>query len=121
MADAEITGGVSAVNASLLVSYDSRLFEMGLGLGGQTVNDTELLLPPGSGLAVAQLVRFGALDGLSLTARTSVVLFHSQFEFGGMVAKLQIPVGRGYWLYFGGGGGVVGVRVSDAVSVALVR
>lgn len=112
---------VKAVNAALLASYDSQYFEMGLGVGGQTVNDTEFFLSPGSGLAVAQFIRLGALDGLNITARTSVVLFHSQFDFGGMVGNMQIPVGRGYWLMLGGGGGTVGYGYGEFGLRALLQ
>ena len=100
--------GTSAASGAVIASYDSRFFEMGLGFGAQTVNDTNFQVAPGSGLAVVQLIRLGAEDGLDLYVRTSVVLFHSQFEFGGMVASLQIPVTRGYWLQLAGGGGEVG-------------
>ncbi len=108
LADAQESRGVSAVNAALMVSYDSLYFEMGAGLGAQTVNNVSFVIEPGSGLAVAQLVRLGPLDGLNLMARTSIVLFHSEFNFGGMVVTSQIPVTRGYWLLLGGGGGDVG-------------
>ena len=100
--------GTSAASAAVIASYDSRFFEMGLGFGAQTVNDTNFGVMAGSGLSVVQLIRLGAEDGLDLNVRTSVVLFHSQFEFGGMVASLQIPVSRGYWLLLAGGGGEVG-------------
>jgi len=101
-------GDVAAANAALTASYDSHYFEIGLGLGVQTVNEAGFLLSPGSGLSVVQQIRLGARDGLNLSARTSVVLFHSQFQFGGMVASGQIPVTRGYWLLINGGGGNVG-------------
>jgi hypothetical protein len=104
----ESNQGSGAQNAAVIASYDSRFFEMGLGFGAQSVNDTSFFVKPGSGLSVVQLIRLGAEDGLNLFARTSVVLFHSQFEFGGMVASLQIPVSRGYWLLLAGGGGEVG-------------
>lgn len=104
----ETRGSVAAANAAAIVSYDSQYVEMGLGLGFQTVNDTELFLEPGSGLTAVQLIRLGTRDGLSLTARTNVALFHSQFQFGGMVASGQIPLTRGYWFLLNGGGGSVG-------------
>ena len=99
--------GVTAANAALMISYDSQYFEMGLGLGAQTVNSMNFV-PPGSGLTVEQVLRLGPQDGLNVTARTSIVLFYSQFDFGGMVATAQFPVTRGYWLQLGGGGGNVG-------------
>jgi hypothetical protein len=76
---------------------------------------------PGSGLSVAQLIRLGAQDGLNISARTSIVLFHSQFDFGGMVGSMQIPVGRGYWLLLGGGGGNVGYGYGEFGLRALLR
>jgi hypothetical protein len=108
LADVQGRASLTAVNATFIASYDSSFFEMGLGFGAQTVNETDFFVDPGSGLNVAQLVRFGTQDGLNLSARTSVVLFRREFEFGGMVANLQIPVSRNYWLLFGGGGGNVG-------------
>jgi hypothetical protein len=101
-------GSVTTVNAGLIASYDSHYFEMGLGVGAQTVNEAGFLLEPGSGLTVVQAIRLGARDGLNLTARTAVALFHSEFQFGGMVASGQIPVTPGYWLLLNGGGGNVG-------------
>jgi hypothetical protein len=107
-ADVQDKSSVAAANAGLIASYDSQYFEMGLGLGAQSVNETSNFLQPGSGLAALQLIRLGAQDGLNISARTSVALFHSEFQFGGMVASGQIPVTRGYWLLLNGGGGNVG-------------
>lgn len=108
IADVQGKRSVKAASGAAIASYDSQYFEMGLGFGGQTVNEAGFLLDPGSGYAVLQTVRLGALDGLSISARTNVVLFHSQFQFGGMVASGQIPVTRGYWLLLDGGGGNIG-------------
>jgi hypothetical protein len=107
-ADVQDKSSVTAANAALIASYDSQYFEMGLGFGGQTVNESGFFLDPGSGIAAEQLIRLGAQDGLNISARTSIVLFHREFEFGGMVASGQIPVTRGYWLLLNGGGGNVG-------------
>jgi hypothetical protein len=108
IADVQGRASLTAASGAFVASYDSSFFEMGLGFGAQTVNETEFFVDPGSGWNVAQLVRFGAQDGVNLSARASVVLFRQEFEFGGMVANLQIPVSRNYWLLFGGGGGNVG-------------
>jgi len=101
-------GSVAAVNAAAIGSYDAQYFELGFGLGVQTMNETTFGVPPGSGLAAVQLIRLGSRDGLNFAARTSIALFHSQFQFGGMVASAQIPLTRGYWLMLDGGGGNVG-------------
>lgn len=108
LAAVENEGDVATINAAAIASYDSHYFEMGLGFGFQTVNETSFLTSPGSGLTAVQLIRLGARDGLSLTARTNIALFHSEFQFGGMVASGQIPLTRGYWLLLNGGGGNVG-------------
>ncbi len=108
IADVENQDSVGAANAAAFASYDSQYLEMGIGFGFQTVNDPQFPLDPGSGLTLAQIIRLGAEDGLNLSARTSIVLFHQEFDFGGMVAQTQIPVTRGYWLLLGGGGGPVG-------------
>ncbi len=113
LADVEDGNSATAANGALMVSYDSLYFEMGAGLGAQTVNDVSFVVEPGSGLTFAQLVRLGTRDGLNLSARTSMVLFHSEFGFGGMVASSQIPISRGYWLLFAGGGGEVGYAYGE--------
>jgi hypothetical protein len=94
-------------------AYDSRLFEIGLGLGGQTVNDIDFDLEPGTGATVVQRARLGARDGLHLEIFTYLVLFHSEFEFSGMRATGQIPVGRGGWLIVSGGGGSMGLGFGE--------
>jgi len=108
LGDAENQVSIGTANAAVFASFDSQYLEMGLGFGAQTVNMTDFGLDPGSGLTVAQIIRLGAEDGLNLSARTSIALFHKEFDFGGMVATAQIPVSRGYWLLLGGGGGNVG-------------
>jgi hypothetical protein len=108
VADVQDKKALTAFTAAVMASYDSQYIEMGVGFGGQTVNDPEFLLEPGTGWAALQLVRFGAPDGLNLSVRTNIVLFHSEFQFGGMVVSGQIPVTRGYWLMLNGGGGNVG-------------
>lgn len=100
---------IGVASGMLMASFDSDYFEAGLGLGAQTVNGSDLFLDPGSGLAMSQLLRIGAHDGLSLMLRSNVVLFHSELAFGGMVGVLRIPIARGgYWLTLGGGGGNIG-------------
>jgi hypothetical protein len=108
IADVQDKKAITAFTAAVMASYDSQYFEMGVGFGGQTVNDPDFFLDPGTGWAALQLVRFGAPDGLNISARTNIVLFHSEFQFGGMIASGQIPVTRGYWLLLNGGGGSVG-------------
>lgn len=95
--------------AVLTASYDARLFEVGLGVGGQTVNDAALNLEPGTGLTALQRVRLGARDGLHLEGLFYVALFHSEFEFSSVRVHGQIPLSRGSWLLASGGGGSLGI------------
>ena len=106
-------GGVSAWALFGTVSYDARLFEIGLGLGGQSVNEPEFGLELGSGITIVQRVRLGARDGLHLEAFTHVALFHSELEFSSARVTGQIPVGRGTWLRMSGGGGSLGLGYGE--------
>jgi hypothetical protein len=99
---------ITPVSAFLKVSYDLPLFEVGFGLGAETVFDTQVNVQPGSGTLFVQQARIGAADGLHLDALSHVVLFHSEFAFSGFVGRLQIPVGETSWLLFRGGGGSAG-------------
>ena len=103
--------GGAAVPVAGVVSaaYDSQLFEVGLGLGGQTVNWPDLSIDPGSGTTVAQRLRLGARDGAHLEAISYVSLFHSEFRFSTLRVSAQIPVGGRAWLLASGGGGNLGL------------
>ena len=115
-------GGAGAFAAHGLVSYDSRVFQLGLGLGlaraGELPNDAPYQLrvdekapATGVGVSAAQLVRLGARDGLSLTAMTNFMVQDGAFRFGGLNAQLQLPVSMllsDSWLIMRGGGGLPG-------------
>jgi hypothetical protein len=94
--------------ALLSAAYDAHLFEVGLGLGAQSVNDPSFGLDHGSGTAVAQLLRLGARDGLHLDVQSLVTLFHSNFRFSSLRVRAQLPLGARTWLQAAGGGGTLG-------------
>jgi hypothetical protein len=102
-------GVTTPAAAVLAASYDSRLFEVGLGIGGQTVHDTAFDLQPGTGLTALQRVRLGARDGLHLEGLFYMALFHSEFEFSSVRVQGQIPMSSGTWLLATGGGGTLGI------------
>jgi hypothetical protein len=102
-------GATTPAAAVLAASYDARLFEVGLGIGGQTVNDTAFDLEPGTGLTAFQRVRLGASDGLHLEGLFYMALFHSEFEFSSVRVQGQIPMSGGTWLVATGGGGSLGI------------
>jgi hypothetical protein len=106
-------GAIAALGAFIAGSYDTRLFEVGLGLGGQTVNEPEFGLNPGSGLLISQLLRLGARDGAHLDFLSYVTLFHSNFDFSGLRVTAQIPLGARTWLRLAGGAGSLGVAFGE--------
>jgi hypothetical protein len=102
-----------------LVSYDTRSFEIGLGFGGQTINDSDYV--PGSGVTVAQTLRFGSLDGLNLSIRNDISLFHGEFEYSAFNGQAQVPVSDHGWLVLQGGGGNVGYGFFEVGGKVLVH
>jgi hypothetical protein len=53
-------------------------------------------------------LRFGSIDGLNLSLRNDISLFHSQFDYSAFNGQAQIPVGERGWVVAQGGGGTVG-------------
>jgi hypothetical protein len=106
-------GATVPVAGILTGSYDARFFEIGLGVGGQTVNSPEFSLNPGSGTTLALRVRLGARDGANVEAFTYVVLFHSEFSFSFVRVQAQIPLGNRAWLLAAGGGGSLGLGFGE--------
>jgi hypothetical protein len=98
-------GGLSATTFTgyVMPSYDTRLFEAGVGLGVQTVNTS--YFEPGTGTLLPLFVRLGASDGLSLSGRADFTLFHQSLAANGARVELLFPVERGAWLLLNGAGG----------------
>lgn len=105
-------GAIAPFAAVITGSYDAPLFEIGLGLGGQSVNSPDFGVEPGNGLSLVQRLRLGARDGLNLEAMSYVALFYSEFEFSSLRATLQIPIGKS-WLLLSGGGGTLGAGLGE--------
>lgn len=102
-------GATTPAAAAVAIGYDATLIEVGLGVGGQTVNEPDFDLEPGTGITLLQRVRIGARDGLHLEAFSYVALFHSEFEFSSLRVQGQIPMSRGTWLLVAGSGGSLGL------------
>ena len=120
-ADGEGTEAVVPVSGTVNVAYDRDIFSIGMGFGGQTVKSTDFQVESGSGILIAQYLRLGARDGLYLSLRSDIVLFHSLFEFAGLVGAAQLPVGSGTWLVAEGGGGDAGFGYGELGVRALFR
>jgi hypothetical protein len=91
-----VSAGVSA-----LASYDSRFFEIGLGVGWSRIASTV----SSSGFALSQMVRLGARDGLNLTASNGFVLDNDKFNYAGTTGSIHIPLVATLGLLLQGGGG----------------
>lgn len=111
---------VLAASAALLAGFDSKFFEIGGGLGAQTINGPADNLEPGSGLILQQYFRAGASDGSNFEARGTVALFHSEFEFRGITIEAQFALPRGVWITLGGSGGDVGAARAELGVKALL-
>ena len=107
------SGATLPFAAVLSAAYDARLFEAGLGIGAQSVNDPGFGLDRGSGTTIAQYLRIGAVDGLQLELETYVVLFHSRFEFSTLRVRAQVPLGTRTWLHAAGGGGNLSIATGE--------
>jgi hypothetical protein len=104
---------IGAVAAVVTASFDARLFEAGLGIGGQSINDPSFDLRAGSGTTLAQRLRIGSVDGGMLEVFTYIVLFHSEFQFSDLHAHGQLPVGDRSWLVLNAGGGSLGMGYGE--------
>ena len=94
------------VTGVALVSVDTQLFEVGLGVGGGAVpgrfsygtsSPTQALPAPvvsdRSTIVLPSLIRIGARDGLSAVVRTNVIVRNELFAFGSVDVLGQRPVG----------------------------
>ncbi len=116
-------GNVLSAAGNVIASYDTRLFEIGLGAGWSAVNanldsgkQTSMAEVAGdlsidrvsSGLSLAQVARLGAQDGISLLVRNTFILYKKEFRWGDMTAAASVPVSEHSWLVGRGGGGTAG-------------
>lgn len=119
-------GNILALAGNLIATYDSALFEVGLGLGWSAVNgdlgwSSEDASGAGSfefervkdGFSIAQLARLGAIDGLNVTVLNSFLLYEDKFNYGGTRATVQVPVDDNLWFIAAGGGGSSGYAFGE--------
>jgi hypothetical protein len=123
------SGNVLAVAGNAFAAYDTQYFEIGLGLGWSAINSTpdslysydeatgqyreETFERVRSGLSIGQIVRLGARDGLNLEVRNGFLLVSDQFDYGGTVGHIQIPLDEHWWLLLRGGGGAAGYAYGE--------
>src|SRR5690606_19132847 len=101
-------GSVLAAGGYAFAAVDHQIYSAGVGVGGNTVNDTDGESESGSGLSIVQLLRLGAVDGLHLESRVEAVLFRGEVLFGYLELKGQLAVADTAWPIVRGGGGSLG-------------
>ena len=124
-----------AITGIGLISYDTTLFQVGLGVGGTTVDTSsfgqrdlaeEDRLRVVGAFAISQKIRLGALDGLHIQAINSFFLAAQAFRYGGTTVQAQLPVGslggaEYSWLVGRGGGSAAGHGFGEVGLRVLVR
>jgi hypothetical protein len=112
-------GTIGTAAAHALVALDAQLFELGLGIGGATLNDPTT--DKTSSASFAQRARIGARDGLAFFYRSNVIVDNDKFALGSMDGLIQIAVAQRWWLLLDGGGGPIGYAYGDGGARYLVH
>lgn len=108
-------GSVLAAGGYAFAAVDHQIYSAGVGVGGNTVNDTDGESESGSGLSIVQLLRIGAVDGLHVSSRVEAVIFRSEVLFGYLQLEGQLAVADTAWLVVRGGGGSIGYGFGEVV------
>lgn len=95
-------------------SLDLRRFEVGMGIGFQTINNRGGESVPGTGLSFVPLLRVGALDGLHGRLRFAATIFRSEASFSWFDVAGQIPIVDGIWATVQAGGTPGGFASGEA-------
>lgn len=117
----------AAFAGSASMSFDTRMFRIGLGAGATTLgrynnnrayDDTAR---PGASFQITQVLRLGARDGLHLKVDNAFSIIDREFIFAGLTGEVLVPLQKSLnntWLLFRGGGhqaghtfGELGLRV----------
>ena len=111
---------VAAVDFTVGASIDTDYFELGLGLGAISFNNST---KQGSdaGFVIEPLLRIGALDGIWLAATTQFAAVDGSFQWCGAFGSVTFPVANRYWWFFRGGLSFDGYTSLDFGIRTLVR
>jgi hypothetical protein len=109
-------GAITTAAAHLLFGIDTQFLEVGIGIGGASVNQNigSVSGTPATGaVSIAESARVGARDGLALNLESSAIAAGGQFNLGYFLSSLQIPITRTVMLVVRGGAGPVGFAYGD--------
>src|SRR5690606_32641515 len=101
-------------------AVDHQVYSAGVGVGVNTVNDTDFQSEAGSGLTIVQLLRIGAVDGMHLSSRVEAVVFRDEVLFSFLRLQGQVGVADSAWLIVRGGGGSMGYGFGEVVVRSLL-
>lgn len=119
-------GNVATFASNLIFSFDSDLFEIGVGAGISRFSEGGDTFSPGASppraattfaFAAAQHIRLGTLDGFHFTLRTLFLAINNQWDFGGVQGSIQVPINgisRDSWLIFRGSNSAAGETVVES-------
>jgi hypothetical protein len=103
-------GGVATASGLGVIALDTHLLELGLGAGAVTLEGRGTT----ESVAIAQLARIGARDGVAFDTRSTIVVVNDKFKFGSFDGSLQFPLAPRWLMLMRGGGGVQGYVYGDA-------
>jgi hypothetical protein len=111
-------GPVTVFAAHLVFGLDTQYVEVGLGVGGATVNNNNTFssgggAPATESVSIVESARIGARDGLAISVESSAIAVNHQFNLGFFTTSVQIPVSAKAMLIARGGGGNVGFGYGD--------
>jgi hypothetical protein len=104
-------GAIGTAAAHAIVGLDTHLFELGLGLGGATLNSPSV--DKNSSLSFAQAVRIGARDGTAFFGRSNIIVDNDRFAIGSIAMSGQVVINPRWWFLINGGGGPIGFAYGD--------
>ena len=116
---------VTAFAAHFIAGLDTEFVEVGLGIGGASVNQNSTIgaggQPVTSALSVVEEGRLGARDGLALIVESSAIAANDKFDLGYFIGTFQIPISKSLMVVARGGGGRVGFGYGDLGVRVVVR
>ncbi|MGC4095421.1 MAG: hypothetical protein QM756_47350 [Polyangiaceae bacterium] len=109
--------GAFSFSGYLMPTFDTPYFEIGVGLGPQTVTKVAGL-PDGSGTMFPIFMRMGKLDELNVALRVDWALFYSEPHFTALRLDGELPMTSRAWLGLTLGGGLAGYLLAELTARA---
>ena len=103
------TDSTGVFGAAAVLGLDHEYFQLGLGAGTQYVAVFERERhAEGLGLALLQVARIGMRDDTHVDVESAFVWVDGEMVFGGLEARMQVPLDDTMWFVMSGGGNIGG-------------